>query len=265
MEIIKLNNISFRYSEKSNINTFFLENLDFTVSKGDFISILGPNGSGKSTLLKIIANILKPSIGERTLYNQTYSKIKRTDFAKNVAFVPQNSSTNFPYSVYEIVMMGRSPYLNFLGMEDEIDHKYVLDTLELLEISHLKQKGINEVSGGEAQRALIARAIVQKPKILLLDEPNTHLDIKHQLSIFNLLREFNTKNELTIITISHDLNFSNYFSNRAVLMKDGEILYDSSPEAILTEQNIKEVFDVDSKLIVTSNKNNSVISLIPEY
>ena len=263
MEIIKLKDISFRYSEKNEADQFFLEDLDFSVHKGDFISILGPNGSGKSTLLKIIANILTISKGETKLYDKEYGTIKRTEFAKNVAFVPQNSNTNFPYSVYEIVMMGRSPYLNFLGIEDKIDHGLVSETLELLEISHLKKKGINEVSGGEAQRALIARALVQNPKILLLDEPNSHLDIKHQLSIFNLLNKLNTQKDLTVINISHDLNFSNHFSNRAVLMKAGKILFDSSPEEILNEKNILEVFGVNAKIISERNNSNSIISLIP--
>lgn len=263
MEIITLKDVSFRYSEQNDSDQFYLENLNFAVNKGDFISILGPNGSGKSTLIKIIANILEISKGDAELYNRNYNTIKRLEFAKNIAFVPQNSNTNFPYSVYEIVMMGRSPYLNFLGIEDKIDHELVSETLDLLEISHLKQKGINEVSGGEAQRALIARALVQNPKILLLDEPNSHLDIKHQLSIFNILNKLNKEKDLTIINISHDLNFSNHFSNRAVLMKSGKILFDSPPEEILNEKNILEVFGVDAKLIYDSKIKSSIISLIP--
>lgn len=261
MEIIKLKNISFSYSEQNGSDDFFLENLDLIINSGDFISILGPNGSGKSTMIKIIANILKPSTGTSTLYQDEYSTINRNQFAKHVAFVPQNSGTNFPYSVYEIVMMGRSPYLNLFGVEKQSDHKLVVDTLELLEILHLKNKGINQVSGGEAQRALIARAIVQQPKILLLDEPNTHLDIKHQLSIFSLLHKFNKENGLTIVTISHDLNLSNYFTSRSILMKSGKILYDDTPDKILTESNIREIFDVESK-IIKNNNNSSFISLI---
>lgn len=261
MAIIKLSNISFSYSEKSSSDGFSLNDLDFNIIKGDYISILGPNGSGKSTLLKIVANILKPSSGSRKLIGRDYSAIERNEFAKYVAFVPQNSGTNFPYSVYEIVMMGRSPYLNFLGIEREVDRKLVLDTLDLLEIRHLQNQGINGISGGEAQRALIARAIVQKPKLLLLDEPNTHLDIKHQLSISNLLKELNKKSDLTIVAISHDINLSKHYSNRVILMKDGEILFDSIPEEILTEANIKNVFDVNARIILDKNTDSSYISL----
>lgn len=260
MENLELNNINFSYSEKENANNFSLSNINLKIYRGDFISLLGPNGCGKSTLLKLIANILIPNSGFRKIYGEHYSSIKRKDFAKSVAFVPQNSGTNFSYSVYEIVMMGRSPYLNFLGIEQQFDRKLVLDTLDLLEISHLKNKGINEVSGGESQRALIARAIVQNPKILLLDEPNSHLDIKHQLSIYNLLRELNTTKDLTVVTISHDLNLSNHYSSRALLMNEGKILFDSIPDDILTEKNILEVFGIEAEILKTQESKNKFIS-----
>lgn len=262
MEIVKLKNIEFCYTENNGDNNFSLNELNLTIHSGDFISVMGSNGCGKSTLLKLVANILNASSGTSELYGIDYSTIKRNEFAKKVAFVPQNSGTNFPYSIYEIVMMGRSPYLNFLGIEDKLDQRLVIDTLDLLEISHLKNKGINEVSGGEAQRALIARAIVQNPKILLLDEPNSHLDIKHQLSIYNLLLELNKTKNLTIITISHDLNFSNYFSNRAILMKSGKILFDAEPDKILNEENILKVFGVNASIIKNERNKSKFISLI---
>lgn len=258
MDSIKLLNIDFSYSKNGNTQ-FSISDLNFEIQSGDFISILGPNGSGKSTLIKIIANILKPSKGTRTLNNLVYEKISKRNFAKHVAYVPQSSSTNFPFSIFEIVMMGRSPYLNFMGIHKKNDEELVNKTLELFEIDHLKNKGITEVSGGEAQRALIARAIVQNPKIILLDEPNTHLDVKHQLSIFNTLAELNRKKKLTVLTISHDLNLSNRFSSRIVLMKDGEIIYNSSPDKALTEENICKIFDVKAEII--SGINNNIINL----
>ena len=167
MQIIELSDISFSYSAVNGSKGFSINGLNFTAEKGEFISILGPNGSGKSTLLKIIANIFTISSGKAYLFSRNYSQYKRSEFAKLLAFVPQNSGTNFPFSIYEIVMMGRSPYLNFMGIEKSEDQKLVMDTLDLLGISHLKNKGINEVSGGEAQRALIARALVQQPQIAI--------------------------------------------------------------------------------------------------
>lgn len=262
MAILELNNINFNYSKSDNQNNFRLSEINLKIYQGNFISLLGPNGCGKSTLLKIIANILRPTSGIAKIYGENYSSMKRREFAKNVAFVPQNSGTNFPYSIYEIVMMGRSPYLNFLGIEDQMDRKLVLETLDLLEISHLKNKGINEVSGGESQRALIARAIVQNPKILLLDEPNSHLDIKHQLSIYNLLRDLNKNKNLTVVSISHDLNLSNSYSNRILLMNEGNILFDSVPKEILTEKNILEVFGIKAEIFESHESKNRFINLI---
>lgn len=262
MNIINLQNISFEYLQNGN-NNFQIENLKLSINKSEFISILGPNGSGKSTLVKIIANILNPQKGIITLNDRKYSEIGRREFAKEIAFVPQNMSVNFPYSVYEIVMMGRSPHLNFFGIENRKDHELVSNTLKQLEIFHLKHKGINEVSGGEAQRALIARAFVQNPKILLLDEPNAHLDVKHQLSIFKLLFKMNKEEGLTIVNISHDLNLAQQFSSRIILMKEGKILFDDEPSKILNENNIKTVFDVKSKIIPNKTGDNSFISLVP--
>ena len=260
MEIIRLSNISFNYPQKNGNTGFSIEELDLSISEGDFLSILGPNGSGKSTLVKLIAHIFEPMQGEMYLLSKKYNEFNRNEFAKLISLVPQNSGTNFPFSIFEIVMMGRSPYLNFMGIENSDDKKLVMDTLDLLEISHLKNKGINEVSGGEAQRALIARAIVQQPKILLLDEPSSHLDIKHQLSIYNLLHELNLEKSITIVAVSHDINLSSNFSSRVVLMKNGKIEYDSIPGEVLTSENIESVFGVLPNII--QNNDQSFISFV---
>ncbi|MCB9247516.1 MAG: ABC transporter ATP-binding protein [Ignavibacteriales bacterium] len=239
--------------------------MHFKIEESDFISIMGPNGSGKSTLLKIIANLLKPFSGNVLLDDVDYSLIPRNVFARKVSFVPLSSSkVFFPYSVYEIVMMGRTPHLNYFGIENEIDHNKVIEVLELLEIDHLKNKGINEVSGGEAQRALIARALVQEPKIMLLDEPNAHLDIKHQVSIFNILLKLNKEFGLTVVLISHDLNLANFFSNRVVLMNNGKIEFDSAPKEVLTEDNIKLIFNVNSKVMKSINSPETFINISPK-
>lgn len=260
MKIIELSNISFSYSEKSEESDFKLSNLSLDIRTGEFISILGPNGCGKSTLLKIIANIFEVGDGTLKINNINYKNINRKAFAKQVAFVPQNLDTNFPFSVFEIVMMGRSPYLNFFGVETKTDHDLVNEVLDKLEIAPLKEKGINEVSGGEAQRALIARALVQQPKVLLLDEPNAHLDIKHQISIFNLLKNYNKENDLTVITVLHDLNFANNYSSRTVLLKDGKIMHDSIPAETLTVNNIQQIFGINSMIIPEPGSGNSIIS-----
>ncbi len=264
MNIIQLKRIFFKYEEMTNESFFQIKNLNFNINSSDFITIMGPNGSGKSTLLKLIANLVEPNSGEILLESKHYKSIKRNEFAKKISFVPQISKIFFPYSVYEIIMMGRAPHLNFYGIEDESDHSKVMETMELLKIDHLRNKGINEVSGGEAQRALIARALVQEPKIMLLDEPNAHLDIKHQVSIFNILRKLNLDFSLTVILISHDLNLANFFSNRIVLMKNGEIKFDSIPKESLTEDNIRSIFGIQSSIMYEQNSEKNYIKIIPK-
>lgn len=258
---IVLNEIDFAYS--NSLNNFKLDDISLTINHGDFISILGPNGSGKSTLIKIIAGILKPSKGKILLENKNLFEIKRNELAKKISYVPQSNYTVFPFSVEEIVAMGRTPYLNYFGTSGEKDYALIKDALEIFEISHLKEKGINEVSGGETQRAFLARAFVQDPEILLLDEPNAHLDLKHQIGIYKILEELNENRKLTVIIISHDLNLSAYFTKKGVLMSDGKIFKDDVIENVLTQENIKLIFNVNSTLF--RDKNNKLnIKINPE-
>ena len=249
MSLIELQNIQFFYTRSiKNSSEFRLSNIFLNVTKGEFISILGPNGSGKSTLLKIITGILIPVQGSIKLKNKPFSSYTKKNIAKIIAFVPQAAISVFPFSVYEIVAMGRTPHLNMMGFERNTDHAKISEMLDLVGIYNLKDHGINEVSGGEAQRAYIARALVQEPEILLLDEPNSHLDIKHQLSIFDLIRKLNLGNKITVISVSHDLNLAGFYSYRIILMKNGSIFKDDRTENILTTDNIKYVFDVDSSI-----------------
>ncbi len=261
--MIKIKNISFSYPNTIKQNVFFISGLNLQINSGDFISIMGPNGSGKSTLLRLISRLLIPQNGNIYFDDKNINLIPGNEFARNFAFVPQNTNILFPYSVYETVMMGRSPYLNFFGLESEKDHEKVTEILKLLEIYDIKDKGMNEISGGESQRTLIARALAQEPKVILLDEPNAHLDVKHQVRIFNLLKKFNAEKNITTIIISHDLNLTNYFCDRAILMKEGSIVFDSTPREVLTEENIKNVFGVNTKIINSQFNKQQFISIDP--
>ncbi|MGE5352614.1 MAG: ABC transporter ATP-binding protein [Acidobacteriota bacterium] len=266
MPLVELKNICFSYNSSSKDESEFqLRNIHLTIDDGEFISVLGPNGSGKSTLLKVITGLLKPSKGEISLQNNPYRNISRKTLARAIAFVPQSSLTIFPFSIYEIVMMGRTPYLNMFGYEKKEDRDRVMEAIELVDIAHLKDKGINEVSGGEAQRAFIARAIVQQPKLILLDEPNSHLDIKHQLSVFNLIKKLNADNGLTVLSVSHDLNLAGFYSSRVILMKQGEILEDDKTERILTSENIYKVFEVNSEVGIDKDSQRVNVVIKPGY
>jgi iron complex transport system ATP-binding protein len=225
-----------------------LNEINLTFSEGEFVSIIGPNGSGKSTLLKILSGLILPLRGSVFFNGQELSRYKPKELAKKIGYVPQNTFSVYPFSVYEIVMMGRTPHLNFTGFENRHDKEVVNEALEYVGIFKLRNKGINEVSGGEAQRAFIARAFVQEPEIILLDEPNAHLDIHHQIAIFDLLKKFNQDKKLTIIAVSHDLNLTGHYGQRGILMNNGQIISDDLINVILTEKNILNIFGVKSRV-----------------
>jgi len=244
--MIKISELNFSYPGSgqkkilSDINLHFREN-EFTV-------ILGPNGSGKTTLIKILARLLKPVSGNLFLKNQKYDEIRLRDFYRMVSYVPQKFYSVYPYTCFEIVLMGRSPYLNFLGFENENDVRKVREVLDELSISHLAKKRINEISGGELQKVILARSLVQESEIILLDEPNTHLDIKHQIQIFEILSSLKQKGK-TIIAVSHDINLASFYADRLIFIKDGKIRFDGDIYSVLREDIIEEIFEIENRVI----------------
>lgn len=263
MNILKLQNVYFNYQK--NKNNFFINNVNFEVNPGDFITIVGANGSGKSTLLKLIANLLQPQKGEIFFNKKNIKTYDIKEIAQNIAYVQQNVATYLPFSVFEIIQMGRTPYLNWFGVETQQDKDLINQAMERVEIAHLANNGINQVSGGEAQRAFIARALVQEPKVLLLDEPSAHLDIHHQLSIYNLLKKLNSETGMTIIIVSHDLNLSGFYSEKTILMNNGEIVLNDVTKKVLTKENINKYFQVNSKVEINEKNNNISVLIEPDY
>lgn len=262
MALLDIKNLGYSYeSQKSDIFRLNIEN--WIIGEGEFVSLIGPNGCGKSTLLKIIARLFAPTNGRIKFSGIDISEIPHKEYAKLVAYVSQNTYSFFPFSVYEIVMMGRTPYLGTLGFESNEDRKIVIEALESMEITHLRSKGINEISGGEAQRAYIARALAQKLKLILLDEPNAHLDIEHQISIFELLKQLNKENQLSVISVSHDLNLIGIFSDEISFMVDGSITLKGKKDEVLTENNIREIFNVGSRVFYSKENDTANILINP--
>jgi iron complex transport system ATP-binding protein len=247
--LIELEQVTFEYKD----NGFALQEINLKIKEGEFLSILGPNGSGKSTLLKIISGELQPSKGLVKFNGQEVGKIRTKERAKKMAFVSQNATVVYPFTVYEIVAMGRTPYLNFLGYEKKRDSEIVHYALQRMGIEHLAGKSITHISGGEAQRAFIARALAQEPDVILLDEANAHLDVKHQISIYKTLKELNEQKGITVVFVSHDFNLPARFSERVMLLTEGTIFKDGTIKNILTEENIKTVFDVNIEILQREN------------
>ncbi len=179
MSIVQIRDIGFGYEKKRVLN-----HVSFEVTKGEIIGIIGPNGSGKTTLLKIIDGLLSPQEGEILVEGEPIRQKSRTELAGIIAFVPQEFSLVFPFTVREIVMMGRYPHLSSLRFEGDEDYRIVREAMEMTDTLHFSERMMHHISGGERQRVLIARALAQKPKILLLDEATAFLDIKYQIALF---------------------------------------------------------------------------------
>lgn len=226
-----------------------LKGISFQIRKGEFVSILGPNGSGKTTLVKAILGILQPrsssvsiNLGEDGL--RKLSELTPKEIARRIAVVPQGFQFEFAFTVGEIVSMGRTPYLRRFQSETNEDIKAIEEAMAFTNTLHLRDRLVTELSGGERQRVIIAQALAQKPDILILDEPTTHLDISYQIEVMELLKKLNEEG-VTIITVLHDLNLAAVYCERMILLKEGSVYVDGRVDEVLTGENIKEVFGVD--------------------
>lgn len=226
-----------------------LQGINLSIEEGEFLSLVGPNGAGKSTLLKCMTKIVSPKRGKVLFRGKDILQISGRRLAQEVAVVPQISIFHFSFSVEDFVMLGRIPFLPRFYRERKRDLEKVKKAMEQVGIGELKKRRVNELSEGEKQRVVIARSLAQEPKFLLLDEPAAHLDIKHQLEIFGLLKRLNKEEKLTLVVISHDLNFASWFSDRVVFLREGKIFLAGKPEEVITPKNIKEVYGVEVELI----------------
>lgn len=233
----KLNEVCFRYSD-----TWILEDISLGVMAGEILGIIGPNGSGKSSLLKLLSRINIPQNGGIFLGDVDIKLMSQSDIAKAVAMVPQESSFTFPFTVGETVLMGRTPRLRGRLFEDPDDINVAMEVMAWMDISGLENRPVTDISGGEKQRAIIARALAQEPEILILDEPTASLDIGHQIEIYNLLAKLNVEKGLTIILSSHDLNLASQYCHRLMLLNKGKICAVGSPHEVITEENIRDVY-----------------------
>jgi len=240
MSVIETEHVKFKYGD-----AWVLNNISFTTCEGEFLGIIGPNGSGKTTLLKIIDGLLMPQQGSVLIDGRNIRTIRRNDIAKQIAVVPQDSPIIFSFTVQEVVMMGRAPHLGRLRFEGKTDCEIVRKAMETTDILSFASRSINELSGGERQRVLIARALAQQPQIILLDESTAFLDIKHQVDFFDLIKALNKEEGLTVITVTHDINLASLFCDRVLLLRDGIIHGIGTPEEVITEPNIKEVYEAN--------------------
>lgn len=236
-----IENIDFKYKTKQILNKVCLE-----VEPGKVVSIIGPNGSGKTTFIKCINKILRPQNGTIKLGKKSLLNMKQEEIAKNIAYVPQMTNDFFSGTVMDLIIMGRKPYIKWNITEADID--IVISILEKMDIIELADKNYSELSGGQKQKVLIARALAQDTEVYLLDEPISFLDIKNQIEVMKMAKNLANQGKIVIIVV-HDLNMAMRYSDKILLLEKGTVISTGKPKEVLTEKNIKKVYDIDVDIL----------------
>ena len=240
-----------------------LSAVSLAVDEGQFIGLIGPNGSGKTTLIRAIAGILEPDHGRIEVAGNTVSGASSRSISRSIAVVPQDTALTFDFSVREIVAMGRTPYVSRLGRAERSDREVVDRALERTAVIDLADRSINDVSGGERQRVLLARALAQDTPVLLLDEPTANLDINHQIRTLELIRELADDGK-TVVAAIHDLNLAAHYSDELVLLGEGQHIASGPPRDVLTEAHLESVFG--TRAVVTRHPvtGSTLVMALPD-
>ena len=252
--IIEGENIRFSYD-----GVEVLKGINISLGEGKLIGLLGANGVGKSTLLKIICGILTPKSGRIKYNGREIARMDKREIAKKVAYVPQNSTFGFPFSVTEAVLMGRAPYIGRFEFERDSDWEIAVSAMETVGISQLKDRLVTEISGGEKQLASLARALAQEPEIMVLDEPATFLDVKHKSQVMRLLRRLKEDRGISVIAATHDFFSTLFYFDEIILLKDGTIFAQGKSEDVLKEEILTAAYGIE----VTVKKENGNMFVFP--
>jgi iron complex transport system ATP-binding protein len=245
--MMEIKNVAYHYKGGPQV----LQDVSFTLEPGQFLAILGNNGAGKSTLLKCFNHILKPDAGEVLLDDENLLSMSAREVAKRVAFVSQ-SVPSTQMTVHDVVMLGRRPYMKW-GFTEE-DHAVVHDAMHRLDVEDMRGRFLNQLSGGEKQKVMLARALAQQPKVLLLDEPTSALDIQNQYQVLKLVRSICHKDQITAIVVIHDLNLALRFCDCFLLLKDGEV-FRYGDRSVLDGEALRQVYGVQAKVVEVEDRH----------
>lgn len=223
-----------------------------------FVSILGPNGVGKSTLIHCINKILSPTGGTVMIDGRDVKDISVKEMAQEAGYVPYSANDTFPLTVADTVLMGRHPHARWGTLDRDLDVVYGI--LDMLGIGDLAMRPFNELSAGQHQKVVLARGLVQEPRVLLLDEPTANLDIRHQMDVSELLRDLSREKRMTVIMICHDINIASRYSDNIIMMYRGSIYAVGTPEQVVTPENIRAVYGVDSTVIRANGRPHVILN-----
>ncbi|UED67333.1 ABC transporter ATP-binding protein [Brevibacillus sp. HD3.3A] len=234
--------IHVRGLQKAYQDVAVLREIEFDVKRGEFFGIIGPNGSGKSTLLKMISGVIDPDAGEVTLADKPLARYTRKELARVLAVLEQEGLPPVGFRVREVLEMGRFPYQNWLGEEKEDVTPLIEEIMQLLGLAPLAERTLDQLSGGEKQRVALGKALVQKPQLLLLDEPTTYLDIGYQIQLMDIVRKWQKTTQVTVVAVLHDLNLASLYCDRILMLHRGEQIGVGSPQDMLQSDRIEAVY-----------------------
>lgn len=238
-----------------------LEGIDLAVERGASVALVGPNGSGKTTLLRLAAGELVPSAGRIEICGLEPSSSGRRELARRVAVVAAHATVGFGYTVEEVVLMGRAPWLEGYNLESDEDVEIARSAMQAMDVTHLAERVFDSLSSGERQRAAVARALAQQPELVLLDEPGAFLDIKHQVELYDVLLERSRAAGLTVVSVLHDLNLAALYFGHVAMLHGGRIFAQGPPDDVITYANVREVFDTD--VYVDRNHLTGHLNVLP--
>ncbi len=250
---LEVDKISFSYKKGNPV----FKDISFTIKEGDVFCILGKNGAGKSTLLNCIGNLFILSAGAVRIDGQTISSMSRMDIAKRIGFIPQFHTPVFPYSVFDFVLMGRTPHLGAFSSPKKKDLDIAKKAIDAVGVSHLMEKPYNEISGGERQLVMFAKVLAQEPDVILLDEPTSHLDFGNQFRILNLIESL-AKNGFSVIMTSHFPDHAFLVSTKIGVMKDQTFIDIGNANDVITEENMRQAYGIDVKIAFIEKANRKV-------
>ena len=259
-EALEASDLHFRYSGAS---AEAVSGVGIKVRPGSMTALLGPNGSGKSTLLRLLAGSLSPERGTVALDGRPLDEWDRRGLARIMAVVPQIEHVPFPVAAEDLVAMGRYPHLGPWGMAGELDREAVKGALARCGVEEIRSRPYQSLSGGERQRVRIARALAQEPRILLLDEPTASLDMRYEMSIFRLLASLRSEEGVAVLVVTHHVNLAARFADHLVLLKDGRVAVEGSPEEVVTPECIQAVFDWPAQVVRQPFQEGSAPQVFP--